>query len=96
VLGAWSALDTISTVDGTAKDPPAVREQTELLRSCRVGAAPCLTSLQARLTPRLTPLCARLTPRQTSLLPAGLRSGSRSGLRSGGRARRLGLSSGYH
>ena len=53
---------------------------TELLRSCRVGAAPCLTPLQARLTPRLTPLCARLTPRQTSLLPAGLRSGSRSGL----------------
>jgi hypothetical protein len=47
--------------------PPAMREQTQLLRSCRVGAAPCLTSLQPCLTPRLTPLCARLTPRLTPL-----------------------------
>jgi hypothetical protein len=66
-----------------------------LLRSRR-GAAPCLTSLHARLTPRLTPLCARLTPSQTSSLPAGFRSGSRAGLRGGRRARRLGLSFGYH
>jgi hypothetical protein len=74
---------------------PAVREQTKLLRCCRIGAAPCLTSLRACLTPRLTPHCARLTSRQTSLLPAGLRSGSWWG-RAGRRAGRLGLSFGYH